>query len=114
MKPYFDRNQIFYEEQKDYLNFKRFQIVQSYIYNKLNHVRFLLGLLLLTPLILFRYTTLFDLFFAKPQAKPFYSAFLILVFVIVVEIGVWYYRLKRKFSLLTLTQVIDEMCLVVN
>jgi hypothetical protein len=108
MHPYFTSNKTFYKDQGDYLNLKRFEIVESFLYGSWNKKRFFIGFLLLIPATIISSTKWLDFIFTNSDKKHFYVSILIMVFVLTVELWVWFYRLKRKFSLTTLTEVIEE------
>ena len=109
MRPYYNQNQEFYSKLKNQLIRKRFDIVYSFLYSNWQYYRFLVGFIFLIPTVILTISNKYNDFFVKNlKEKQFIIALLILLFVLIVEGWIWYYRLKRKFTIKILTEVIEE------
>ena len=108
MDPYYLENKKFYSNQSDFLTTKRFEIVETFLYGTWHRIRFLSGTLLLIPTTILSITNWGDSLFSSHDKKTLCVSVLILVFVLIFELWIWYFRLKRKFSLTTLTEIIEQ------
>ena len=106
MKPYYDINKDFYNK-KNYLTKRKFEIVEEFLFSEWNIYRYLIGYLILIIIIILSLTDWAN-FLIIGDDKQFYIALLILVFVLTVELWIWFFRLKRKFSLMVINELIDK------
>lgn len=108
VKPNLDLNRRFYESQKDFLMFKRFKLVENFVYDKWNFWRFIFGLIYLLILIFYSQTNVLDFFFPNIENKRFIISICILLFVFITELWIWYFRLKKSFGIKTITEILHE------
>jgi hypothetical protein len=86
---------------------KKFETVEEFTYGKWHTYRFIVGLLFLISIVVLSQIDWLNLPIGSGD-KNFDIAFLVFVYIVVIEMWTWYYRLKRKFGLLVLTEIIDS------